>query len=584
MAESIEMTAVPKNIEDVLSINKEYVIPRFQREYSWEDSELSVLLEDIVSKITVMSKDNFETEEYFIGSLVLVGNSTSSKQFLVVDGQQRLTTITILFSVLTQIFEEQKEKVLADQVHKYIQYKNNDGEPIFRIKNETPKPFFQTRIQSQIKERDQRDPETEEEVRLLSAYNYYYDALSDYKLRKVFKKDKSSEEIVSVGAADYVSLLKALRNQLLALTVIQIAVPDKDTANIIFETLNAKGKDLEPIDLIKNKIFQTLSDENPIDKTKEDWKALRKIIYSRSQLVKIGDFYRHFWISNYSITPASKLYEKFLKQVPQTKSAYTEFIDRLKNSASSYVQIAAPLNEDWPRIEDKEVYQALDLMRILANKQSRSLILALMENRKIIKDNYFHKAFNILENMHFLLKFSKSNPSWIESTMSTCAKKIRKSTNAEETGRIIDQLEKDISSRMPPYDQFRSGFEKLTFLDGVTKDKKLIQYIFKKFEHRYQETKELTTYEMSLDHISPQVLDLDNGGEIGNLLPLGQGLNSKMGHMSFESKKQKLKESEYMTVKEFLKENSGKTEWTAKDISDRTERLARLAYYEIWHL
>ncbi|KRM24208.1 hypothetical protein FC90_GL000685 [Latilactobacillus graminis DSM 20719] len=578
------MTAGPTSIDDVLSIKTEYVIPRFQREYSWEDNELLALLEDVVANIAIGNNKKLDVGNYFIGSLVLVDNRQSSKQLLVVDGQQRLTTITILFSVLTQLFDEQKKEVLSDQVHEYVEFQNNDGAPVFRLRNESPKPFFQTRIQSKVDKRDQRDPETEEEVRLLNAYKYYQDVLSEKKLRKIFKKERNAEEIKYINDIGYVELLKALRDQLLALSVIQIIVPDKDTANIIFETLNAKGKDLEPIDLIKNKIFQTLDSESPIDKTKEDWKALRKKVYSRSELVKIGDFYRHFWISNYSGVPASKLYERFLKEIPQNRKAYTGFIDKLKKSADVYIKIAVPMLEDWPDLNDKEIYQALDLMHILNNKQSRSLILSLIENRGLISGAKFRKAFGILENMHFLVKLSKGNPSWIESLMAKYAKKIRVAKNKADTSKIIDDLGIDIGKKKPTYIQFKNGFEKLIFLDEVTRDKKLIQYIFRKFENSYRDTNELKMYKMSLDHIAPQVEKVENGGQIGNLLPLGQELNSKMGAKLFQEKKQILAESDYMVVKKFLEDNSTKEEWTAEDITNRTEKLARIAFDEIWKI
>ncbi|MDF2524537.1 MAG: hypothetical protein K0R31_2178 [Clostridiales bacterium] len=77
--------------------------------------------------------------------------SDISTEFEIVDGQQRLTTITILFSALAQAFGDFDEPGLADGVYNYVEGRDASNQPFFRIKNETPKPFFQCRIQHKEK-------------------------------------------------------------------------------------------------------------------------------------------------------------------------------------------------------------------------------------------------------------------------------------------------------------------------------------------------------------------------------------------------------------------------------------------------
>ena len=102
----MELNAFPKSIEDTLSLQRKYIIPRFQREYSWENEELSELFEDLLDNIHIDNNGVLQPSEYFIGSLVLVGDedNTTNIERYVVDGQQRLTTITILFSVIARKF------------------------------------------------------------------------------------------------------------------------------------------------------------------------------------------------------------------------------------------------------------------------------------------------------------------------------------------------------------------------------------------------------------------------------------------------------------------------------------------------
>lgn len=93
----MDLTVTPKSIDDTLRLQRKYVIPRFQREYSWELDELSEMNDDLIENISSLNGE-LKTTYYFVGPLVLVGDDDTSKiERLVVDGQQRLMTFTIAF-------------------------------------------------------------------------------------------------------------------------------------------------------------------------------------------------------------------------------------------------------------------------------------------------------------------------------------------------------------------------------------------------------------------------------------------------------------------------------------------------------
>ena len=111
-------------------------MPRFQRSYSWTKEEISELWNDILLHI-IVENQQIKNLEYFIGPLVLIdeGNSTDLQ---IVDGQQRLTTITILLSALVQTFKECNQIDLAKDIyHTYIEGKEDDGKPYFKLIHET---------------------------------------------------------------------------------------------------------------------------------------------------------------------------------------------------------------------------------------------------------------------------------------------------------------------------------------------------------------------------------------------------------------------------------------------------------------
>lgn len=144
----MEFNAQPRTIRDALDLKRKYIIPRFQREYSWEIEELDTLWDDLFDSIKI-DAGMPTASEYFMGSLVLVGDDddTQNIERQVVDGQQRLMTFTIAFAALSQLFKQINEAKLSEIVHSYIIGEDENGVSYTKVISETPKPFFQFRIQ-----------------------------------------------------------------------------------------------------------------------------------------------------------------------------------------------------------------------------------------------------------------------------------------------------------------------------------------------------------------------------------------------------------------------------------------------------
>ncbi len=103
----------------------------------------------------VIKNDRLENQEYFIGSLVLVGEDKST-EFKIVDGQQRLTTITLLLTALVDSFVEIKRDDLAKGLYSFIEGRDVSNKQFFKLENENPKPFLQNSIQNFKKDRSHR--------------------------------------------------------------------------------------------------------------------------------------------------------------------------------------------------------------------------------------------------------------------------------------------------------------------------------------------------------------------------------------------------------------------------------------------
>ena len=169
----MEFKAIPRTIADTLELRRKYVIPRFQRDYSWGNDELMELWDDLLDCFTI-NGNILTPSEYFIGSLVLVGDDDDNMNVerQVVDGQQRLMTTTIAFSVLYDIFNNLKDDKIAKKMYEYIVGEDADGNEYTKLITESPKPYFQMRVQG--KEKDiSLQPKTDEEKRIFFAYNFF---------------------------------------------------------------------------------------------------------------------------------------------------------------------------------------------------------------------------------------------------------------------------------------------------------------------------------------------------------------------------------------------------------------------------
>ena len=106
-----------KTIKDLFLSQKQFIIPRFQREYSWDKKNYVEFFEDMVKALEIVD-GKITSSQYFLGTMLFVGNFTegTEKEIVVVDGQQRLTTITILFSAMSFIFKSINQEVLSEQL------------------------------------------------------------------------------------------------------------------------------------------------------------------------------------------------------------------------------------------------------------------------------------------------------------------------------------------------------------------------------------------------------------------------------------------------------------------------------------
>ena len=568
-------------IKQLLLSNKQFVIPRFQREYSWDKKNYQEFFEDMVDNLSIDS-GVINHNQYFLGTMLFIGDvaEVADQEIMVVDGQQRLTTITILFSALSDTFKSNNESGLSSQLFKYIMTQDDDGNDIRILKSKTHYPFFSFFIQD-LEKQTTTEPTSEEEICIKETYDYYFANLTEQKLKNLLEKKHGSD---TVAALSYTDILKAIRDQVLNSTIITISTRDKQQANKIFEILNAKGKRLAHIDLIKNKIFETLDQSEPADFAEVKWNDIRKTLYDGKENVGLATFYQHYWVSKYKKSTSTKLYDDFLKgKISRNRELCKQFLSDMYDNAKYYMQILNPKLEDYNN--RKEYAWLVQTLKNLTNNfnivQVRIALLALFDvkQKNRISSTTFKKTIIYLEKFHYAYNSVMTlRPNKLEKIYSTFAIAVRKSKDKSETNDIINaKLINPLNKLFPSKEDFCEHFEKLSYSKTKNASNIKTKYAINML-NCYYSGKELFEPDGSIEHLYPESKGL-SAWNIGNLILLEVALNNDAGEKEYEDKATNIyPNSQYKWIHSFIENNP---KWEETMIADRASMMAETFYDKI---
>lgn len=532
-----------------------YKIPNYQREYSWEESELEDLWMDLNQII------NKETESHFFGQIVIHVDKKENDK-LIIDGQQRTSTAVIFLAAMRDLFTEinnegwpdarfDSDDITTKFIGRYTQ--NRDERKLFL--GESDKEFFSSRIQSVSSEPHELKNLTKSQKRIDSAYIYFYNKLAE------------SIELTETLEGKYTILKKYFSYFTEKCTVMFVETDDVNEAFIIFETLNARGRDLETADLLKNHLFRVANKK--IDIVKEDWQQML------DNLGKIDTtkYIRHFWNSQNLFIREKDLYKVIRKKVTTTLEA-TNFMKDLLRLSEVYSGMVNPTEDNF---FDANIQQVLENIKILGAKSFYPIILAM------VKKNFDSKEIcevltgvEVLIVRNFVVSGLVANK--YETEFSKIAFRIYQE-DISEVEEIMNLLGKNTVTDNDFIHNF-SNFE--------IKNKPSIRYILKKINDSY--SKEVAVLndnnKIHIEHIMPvkandwDILKEDHGEylwKLGNLTLLGGEYNKKSTNKVFNEKKGVYEFSQVQLTKELLEYE----EWTIETIQERQKNLAEVAV-NIW--
>ena len=421
------------DIESLLD-SSYFHIPRFQRPYSWEDEHVQDFWDDVVAN---------QADDYFIGSMVVF--KKSKQRFGVVDGQQRLTTITILLCVLRDAYLDLGAEDLAKGIHQLVERKDRNNKNEFILKTETSFPYFQEHIQKFKDGPDADGKSIPEEFNLLSAHKKFNGLVS--KVLVSIDEDPSIPDERKTKSK--LSRLTKIRDSIFNLNVIFVALDNEDDAYLIFETLNTRGKDLALTDLVKNHFTKHLRTKGDVDHARIKWEKIQEIIHNSSEALSVDNFIYHFWASRYEAIPQKKLFPKFKKAV--TKAKAKEYLDFLVDDSKLYRSLYET-SYVWEKNE-AEVSRSLEAIQLFKLSQPLPALLSLVRAYKDKKIKYakLKEAVRAIENFHFQFTAITSSRSsgGISAMYSSFAQRLFASSNSQEAADEIQRLKVKLRERIP---------------------------------------------------------------------------------------------------------------------------------------
>lgn len=556
-------------ISEVLEGTKQIHVPDYQREYSWGKDQWSELWDDVYALTR-------ERDNHFLGSIVVIEKSEDGFRKLdLVDGQQRLTTISILLCVIRDKLEEEGAEN-ADLVDNFLQIQSpTTGERHQKLKlNKFHNDDYSHILSGNV--------DLVSDSQLRDAYEFYsskLDGFSADKVQDIYQKLVESVYIVQIQCGSEVSAFR------------------------LFESLNDKGLDLGAVDLVKNRLFMEANENEDVDeeRIKGLWEEIMTVI--RPELSQNYRFFSHYFMSvsepsTRDNVSKSKLYdyvdELLNDGLAQEGITVEEMLEDMLEKSRVYVDITnQEVSENFRPRKHQDLNSKLESVQI-KNDRIRTLLL------KIIIE--YDSADDVLEALHILevlntrdkIAGRDSNTSRDRFWSRTCSK-------MENTDNPNDYLRRMAENRAP-----NDTIMMERIVNREFKNNDFTKYILDRIEEEhYMKTggREKTVGDRStvdIEHIAPQrAFSADKYSEwkrylncteaefneykkrLGNLTLLQDSLNQTASDNPYEQKCNIYRNNTDFLMTQAIPEDYD--EWSLDNIRDRSEKMAEIIC-EVWSM
>ena len=445
-----------------------FSIPVYQRDYNWQEKQCQRLFKDILQ-----TGKNEKVSSYFLGSIVYIHDGiygVGEKEFHVIDGQQRMTTLTLLFLA---IYFKLKGTILAKDADKiYNQYVVN--------------PYSEKEIKLKLLP-------PEENLYILNKISHNkFNELEAFQDRNMLKNYLFFEkELETLSFED----MKHLSNGIEKLIYIDIALEKgKDDPQKIFESLNSTGLDLSQGDLIRNYILMDLErgEQNRI--YKEIWIPIEnncKVSDGSEITSYVSDFIRDYLtLKTEKISSKPKVFETFKTYYEKEND---EKLEDMKKYSEAYSYIIKPSLE-----KDRDIQRELEYLKSLDKTVINTFLIGILKDYKdnILEKDELVNILILLQSYLWRRYITEKPTNALNKIFQGMYGKISRSGNYYEN--LVDVL---MAEDFPTDEELESALK----LKNVYKDKEKLNYVFKKLEnYNHNELIDFDNEKITIEHIFPQ--------------------------------------------------------------------------------
>lgn len=548
------MEAAPVNIIQYFDGSKQGVIPLFQRPYSWESKDWLTLWEDLMAQY-----EEADRTSHFMGAVVTVPVKSvpvGVTKHLVIDGQQRLTTLSLLLAAIREKAISETDEATAGIIGDFLtnrHYKSPDDLKL--VPTQVDRSAYNAVVY-------QKDLAPHEESRIVQAFRYFK--------KKLNGNDFEDQPITASQT------LQAMQQ---SLQVVMINLSEADDPYLIFESLNHKGKPLNQADLVRNYVLMRFRHSTSAGGEQETayedhWRPME----SRLNDV-MSDFLRHYGmrggrnVRKGDIYTASKLEMDKLESSAEVKGSLVE----MKAAALAYQKFLYPAEESDPKIAskfqgilelDSTVFYPLLIRLYRSWERDQISVEVLLKCLGYLESYYVRRTVcavptNALNKitLELCLNLQESHPdTWLQ-----------------------ERLMHSSGSRRCPDDQ---EFSEALVVQRIYPRRKIARYMLVALEDDHKHKEPVDSASATMEHVMPQTLSDEWKAALGEkyaehhdrwLDTLGNltltGYNSELGNAIFDDKKVMLQNTHFELSRSLLQHSH----WGPVEIEARGKLLAELA-------
>jgi hypothetical protein len=597
VAESV-VGGISLNVTDLLKARQQ--IPPYQRDYVWTKRTVEDLWDDLISHYKKFSVGDklLNPEGYFLGAMVVIGGQ-QSQTTEVVDGQQRLTSLSTIMTVLLDAMREYGipepyrsgyEQVARECLGRFVggKYETN-----LSFSDQEVASFFLDSCLTYTSHSDKATywstpwcstklaRKNSTIYRIREAIACGYDRLNAFLNEGGLTGSQQQDRLIS-----FFQLVSE------CVVVLRITAHSHSNAYAIFESLNNRGIRLSQADLIKNELLKVAS-SNELDDIIDDWTSARQNVDS-SEVISLPEFLHYSYLSRYGKVKANDLFENVKTLLASGAGVARRYSQELSTDAAALDALTSNFDATWT---DDTHHMLKDIMNVLGVKLCYPFLIAAYRRHSTNKADF-------QSHVRLVMNFAFRHLKVMDGSIESLAGAIGEASHRINQGRPLSEVAVPFRT-LAPDSLFQQKFEDAAFSN--TKLAYFTVYYLEKI--RLQGALPVSHgHEQNLEHIMPRtpsvahwpaILAEKNANpelfkeflwRVGNLLPLPEAINKSIKNKGIHHKISNGSGNEYSSpalslaspkdVVNYLDGN----DWTYKSIENRQRDLAQTYAALAWPL